>query len=220
MTRPATQQVPSEPGADHPLSRAMQAGGAVMAESANALARALDRFDSCEDALALLLAASGRVVVTGLGKSGLAGAKLAATFASTGTPSFFVHAADALHGDSGMVVEGDVLLAISNSGETYEVVTFARMVEERGVKVVAMTGCRGGSSLCRASDAVIDAAVDCEADPWDMVPTTSITVTLVVGDALAVAMMVARGFGPEQFHVHHPGGSLGRKFDAHGRQVT
>jgi arabinose-5-phosphate isomerase len=161
------------------------------------------------DALGLLLEVRGRVVVTGLGKSGLIGAKLAATLASTGTPAFFVHAADALHGDAGMVTDGDLLLAISKSGTTAEAVAFADVVRARGVPVIAMTGCGGGSALCERATACIDIGVGCESDPWDMVPTSSAAVTLAVGDALAVALMVVRGFGPEQFGVHHPGGALG-----------
>jgi arabinose-5-phosphate isomerase len=153
------------------------------------------------------------VVVTGLGKSGLVGAKLAATLASTGTPAFFVHAADALHGDAGMVGPEDLLLAISKSGSTAEVVRFAEVVGARGVEVVAMTGCGGSSELCKVATATVDIGVTSEADPFDLVPTSSTTVTLAVGDALAVALMVARGFGPTDFHQHHPGGALGARLD-------
>ncbi len=168
-------------------------------------------------ALAVLLATSGRVVVTGLGKSGLIGGKLAATFASTGTPSFFVHSADALHGDAGMVCPGDVLLALSKSGETDEVLTFATMVQvARHPGHRADRSCGGGSTLCTLADAVLDAGIDREGDPWDLVPTASTTVSLVVGDALAIGLMVARDFGPEQFRTHHPGGALGRRLDGRG----
>jgi arabinose-5-phosphate isomerase len=180
-----------------------------MEECARAVTSAARRCDGLEPALTLILEAGGRLVVTGLGKSGLVGSKLAATFASTGTPSLFVHAADALHGDAGMVVEGDVLLALSKSGETDEVVQFARMVKGRGASVIAMTGCRGSSSLCALADVVLDASVDRESDPFDLVPSASTTVCVALGDALAIALMVARGFGPEDFLVHHPGGSLG-----------
>ena len=152
----------------------------------------------------------GRVVITGLGKSGLVGAKLAATLASTGTPAMFVHAADALHGDSGMVTPRDVVIAISKSGETAEVVRFATMVRDRGIPVVAMTGCGGGSSLVRLADAAIDISIECEADRHDLVPTTSTAVTAVIGDAIAVALMTWRDFGPSDFHVFHPGGTLGQ----------
>jgi arabinose-5-phosphate isomerase len=141
------------------------------------------------------------------------GAKLAATLASTGTPAFFVHAADALHGDAGMVVAGDVLLAISNSGRTSEAVTFASTVRARGIPVIAMTGCGGGSALCAVADAVVDIGVAAEADPYDLVPSASTVVTAAVGDALAIALMVARGFGPDDFHRHHPAGALGARLE-------
>jgi arabinose-5-phosphate isomerase len=198
------------------VSQALLAADEALARSAAAVAAVRTRFESCTDALALLLATEGRVVVTGLGKSGLVGTKLASTLASTGTPSFFVHASDALHGDAGMVAAGDVLLAISKSGTTAEVVQFAAMVQSRGVQVVAMTGCDGRSQLHTIADATIDIGVETEADPWDLVPTTSTAVTAVVGDALAVALMVAKGFGPDDFRVHHPGGALGARLRGEG----
>jgi arabinose-5-phosphate isomerase len=198
------------------VSDALAAGQAAMAHVVREVQAAAARFDGAQPALERLLAVRGRVVVTGLGKSGLVGAKLAATLASTGTPAFFVHAADALHGDAGMVGPDDLLLAISKSGTTAEVVRFAEVVAARGVEVVAMTGCGGGSPLCRLASAAIDIGVGAEADPFDLVPTTSTTVTLVVGDALAVALMVARGFGPGDFHQHHPGGALGTRLEGIG----
>jgi arabinose-5-phosphate isomerase len=163
------------------------------------------------EAIKLVLERNGRVIVTGLGKSGLIGAKMAATLASTGTPANFVHAADALHGDSGMVRPDDVLLALSKSGETAEVVAFARMAAARDVPVISLTGCRGGSPLCEIATVRLDAFVEREADRWDLVPTASTTVSLIVGDALAVGLMAARGFGPDEFREFHPGGSLGRR---------
>lgn len=166
--------------------------------------------DGLATAMAMILEAPGRVVVTGLGKSGLVGAKLAATLSSTGTPASFVHAADALHGDSGIVRRGDVLLAISSSGETDEVCAFAAMVAGDGVRVIAMTGCGNASRLAACADVVLDISVERECDPHSIVPSASTTATLVVGDALAVGLMRARDFGPEQFRKHHPGGSLGR----------
>lgn len=184
-----------------------------MEESARAVTRACERRAELERALDILLHTSGRVVFTGLGKSGLIASKLAATFASTGTPSLFVHAADALHGDAGMVVPGDIVVALSKSGSTAEVVAFARMLKRRGVPVMAMTGCRGTSELCSVADVHIDARVERECDPWDLVPTASTTVSLVVGDALAVALMVGREFSPDDFHQHHPGGALGVGLD-------
>lgn len=193
------------------LDRALRAGSTAMEESARAVALACSRFTSYAPAISLLLRAHRHVVVTGLGKSGLIGTKLASTFASTGTPSFFVHSGDALHGDAGKVVPGDVVLALSKSGETAEVLQFAAMLKGRGIAVIAMTGCNGRSSLCALADAVLDAGVDREADPWDLVPTASTTVSLVVGDALAVALMAARDFGPDEFRVYHPGGALGKR---------
>jgi len=165
------------------------------------------------EAAALVLERNGTLVVTGLGKSGLIGAKLAATFASTGTVAYFVHAADALHGDSGMVTPNDVLLALSYRGETSEVVAFARMVAARGVPVISLTGCGGGSSLASLATVALDGCIEREGDPHDLAPTVSTSVALALGDALAVALMVARGFGPDDFKVFHPGGSLGKLLD-------
>ncbi|HEX4904553.1 MAG TPA: SIS domain-containing protein [Acidimicrobiales bacterium] len=163
-----------------------------------------------ERAVELILSSSGRVIVTGLGKSGLVGAKIAATLTSTGTPASFVHAADALHGDSGLVRDGDVVIAISNSGETAEVCAFVELVQP-GAHVIGISGCGGSSTLARLSDVSIDAGVDRECDPHDLAPTASTTVTMVLGDALAVGLMAARGFGPEDFAKHHPGGALGKR---------
>jgi arabinose-5-phosphate isomerase len=158
----------------------------------------------------ILSSPSGRVVVTGLGKSGLIGAKIAATLSSTGTPAAFVHAADALHGDAGFVRDGDVVIAISNSGETAEVCAFVQLVQP-GAHVVAISGCGGSSTLATLADVSIDAGVDRECDPNDQAPTASTTVTLVLGDALAVALLVAKGFTPEDFKARHPGGALGSR---------
>jgi len=196
---------------------ALAAGQRALGHVVREVQAAEARFGQTADALDRLLAVQGRVVVTGLGKSGLVGAKLAATLASTGTPAFFVHAADALHGDAGMVLGDDLLLAISKSGTTPEVVRFAELVRARGVDVVAVTGCGGASPLCAVATAVVDIGVDAEADPFDLVPTTSTAVTAIVGDALAVALMVARGFGPDDFHQHHPAGALGALLDGGAR---
>lgn len=193
------------------LERALAAGHQALGATAKEVGAAAERFETASGALALLLDVRGRVVVTGLGKSGHVGAKLAATLASTGTPAFFVHAADALHGDAGMVTADDLLLAISKSGSTAEVVAFAGMARDRGIPVIAMTGCGGASELCEVASASVDIGVGCESDPWDMVPTSSTAVALAVGDALAVALMVVRGFGPTEFGVHHPGGALGAR---------
>jgi arabinose-5-phosphate isomerase len=162
------------------------------------------------DAAQLVLERDATLIVTGLGKSGLVGAKLAATFASTGTVAYFVHAADALHGDAGMVTPSDVVLALSNSGETGEVVAFARMVTSRGVPVVSITGCGGGSSLAKLATVAIDGGFEREGDPHNLVPSVSTSVCLALGDALAITLMAARGFGPDDFKVFHPGGALGK----------
>ena len=200
------------------VAEGMSAGEEAIEHAVAAAQRLPERFAAARPAVELLLDATGRVVVTGLGKSGLVGAKLAATLASTGTSAQFVHAADALHGDAGAVRIGDVLIAISNSGETDEVACFAQLVKERGVPVIALTGCDGSSSLCKLADVRLDVGVDREADPYDLVPSASTVATAVVGDALAVAVMVARGFGPDDFHQHHPAGALGRRLVESGEQ--
>ena len=160
-------------------------------------------------ALEILLECKGHVVVTGLGKSGLVGAKIAATLSSTGTPSFFLHSADALHGDSGALTSGDVLIAISNSGETAEVNAIAKMAKSWGNSVIAITK-DSNSSLAKSSDAVISIAFDKEADPLNLAPTTSTTLTIAAGDALASALMAHRGFSSQDFGKRHPGGALGK----------
>jgi arabinose-5-phosphate isomerase len=160
-------------------------------------------------ALEILLDCKGHVVITGLGKSGLVGAKIAATLSSTGTPSFFLHSADALHGDSGALTSGDVLIAISNSGETAEVNAIAKMAKGWGNSVIAITK-DSNSSLAKSSDAVISIAFDKEADPLNLAPTTSTTLTIAAGDALASALMAHRGFSSQDFGKRHPGGALGK----------
>jgi len=151
----------------------------------------------------------GHVVVTGLGKSGLVGAKIAATLSSTGTPSFFLHSADALHGDSGALTPGDVLIAISNSGETAEVNAFVIMAKGWGNQVIAITK-NANSSLAKNANAVINIDFDKEADPLNLAPTTSTTLTIAAGDALASALMAHRGFSAQDFGKRHPGGALGK----------
>ena len=160
-------------------------------------------------ALEIIIECKGHVVVTGLGKSGLVGAKIAATLSSTGTPSFFLHSADALHGDSGALTSGDVLIAISNSGETAEVNAIAKMAKGWGNSVIAITK-DSNSSLAKSSDAVISIAFDKEADPLNLAPTTSTTLTIATGDALASALMAHRGFTSQDFGKRHPGGALGK----------
>jgi arabinose-5-phosphate isomerase len=153
---------------------------------------------------------SGRVVVTGLGKSGLIGRKIAATLASTGTPATFVHATEALHGDSGMMGRSDILLALSASGETSEVCAVAEMATRIGIPVIAMTG-RPASTLGSQARYVLDVSVPREADPLDLAPTASTTAALAMGDALAAALMARRGFTAHDFARFHPGGSLGER---------
>ena len=160
-------------------------------------------------ALELIIESKGHVVITGLGKSGLVGAKIAATLSSTGTPSFFLHSADALHGDSGALTPGDVLIAISNSGETDEVNAFVAMAKGWGNQVIAITK-NANSTLAKSANAVINIAFDKEADPLNLAPTTSTTLTIAAGDALASALMAHRGFTSEDFGKRHPGGALGK----------
>lgn len=161
-------------------------------------------------ALDVLLACRGKVIVTGVGKSGIVGRKIAATFASTGTPAFFLHAGEGSHGDLGMLMRGDVVLALSYSGETDEVVRLLPLVRRLGAPLLAMTGAPE-STLGRAADVTLDTGVEEEACPLGLAPTTSTTVMMVLGDALAVALLEERGFSTEDYALLHPGGSLGRR---------
>jgi arabinose-5-phosphate isomerase len=169
-------------------------------------------------AVQAVLACRGRVVVMGMGKSGHVGRKIAATLASTGTPAFFVHPAEASHGDLGMVQAGDVVLAISNSGESEELAVILPPLRRLGVTLMAMTG-RPDSSLARHADLVLSSAVDEEACPLNLAPTASTTAQMALGDALAVALLDARGFREEDFARSHPGGALGRKLLMHVRDL-
>jgi arabinose-5-phosphate isomerase len=169
-------------------------------------------------AVRAMLECRGRVVVMGMGKSGHVGRKIAATLASTGTPALFVHPAEASHGDLGMVTPGDVLLAISNSGESDELAAIVPAIKRLGVTLVAMTG-RPESSLATHADVSLDSAVDQEACPLNLAPTASTTAQMALGDALAVALLDARGFREEDFARSHPGGSLGRKLLMHVRDL-
>ena len=162
------------------------------------------------DACRLCLETEGRVVVTGMGKSGHIGGKIAATLASTGTPAFFMHPAEASHGDLGMITSNDVMLAVSYSGETSEVVTILPLVKRMGAGLISMTG-KPGSTLATAADVHLDVSVSEEACPLNLAPTASTTATLAMGDALAVALLESRGFTAEDFALSHPGGSLGKK---------
>ncbi|MBF0293951.1 MAG: KpsF/GutQ family sugar-phosphate isomerase [Magnetococcales bacterium] len=178
------------------------------AEAILAMADRLD--DGFARAVRLLLACKGRVVVTGMGKSGMIGRKIAATLASTGAPAFFLHPAEGSHGDLGMVTRTDVVVLLSNSGETGEILALLPVFKRLGVPMIALTG-RIGSTLARMSDVVLDIAVEREACPMGLAPTSSTTAALAMGDALAVAVLEQRDFGPEQFAFLHPGGSLGRR---------
>jgi arabinose-5-phosphate isomerase len=158
----------------------------------------------------ILLNCSGRVVMTGMGKSGLIAKKLAATLSSTGTPSFFLHPGEAIHGDLGMVTEKDVVIALSNSGETEEVIRIMPVIKRIGAKMIALTG-DVNSTLAQNADYFLDTSIEKEACPLGLAPTASTTATLALGDALAVALLETRGFKPEDFALYHPGGSLGKK---------
>lgn len=162
-------------------------------------------------AVEIILNAKGRVVVSGMGKSGLVGKKIAATLASTGTPAFFLHPAEASHGDLGMVTSQDVIIAISSSGETNELTDLIPFLKRFHVSIISMTG-NCSSSLANASDAKLDISIKEEACPMGITPTASTTATLAMGDALAVALLVRRGFRQEDFASFHPGGSLGKKY--------
>ena len=188
----------------------------IEGEALRALEARID--DAFFRAVELILANSGRVIVSGIGKSGHIARKIAATLASTGTPAYFVHAAEAVHGDLGMIARQDVVVAISHSGESNELLTIVPLVKRRGAHLIAITG-NGQSSLALEADVHLDAHVAEEACPLNLAPTASTTAALALGDALAVALLDARGFGPEDFARSHPGGALGRKLLTHVRDV-
>ena len=183
----------------------------VLQTELEALQGLLQRLDKTfEEAVELVFAAPGRVVVTGMGKSGLIGQKISATFASTGTPSFFLHPAEAAHGDLGMIVRGDLLLALSYGGETEEINQLLPAAKRLGIPVIALTG-NGKSTLAQAADAVLDIRVEREACSLNLAPTASTTAMLAMGDALAIALLERHGFKEEDFALLHPGGRLGKK---------
>jgi arabinose-5-phosphate isomerase len=188
----------------------------IEARALHGLVARLD--DGFANAVKAVLACQGRLVVMGMGKSGHVGRKIAATLASTGTPACFVHPAEASHGDLGMVMPGDVVLAISNSGESDELAAILPPLRRIGVTLVAMTG-QPGSTLAQHADIVLSSAVDEEACPLNLAPTASTTAQMALGDALAVALLDARGFREEDFARSHPGGSLGRKLLMHVRDL-
>ena len=206
---------PQPASSEHLLALARQ----VLDIEADALRTLSTRLDTgFADAVHLILACSGRVVVSGMGKSGHIGGKIAATLASTGTPAFFMHPGEASHGDLGMITHDDVVLALSNSGESNEIVSIVPLIKRRGAKLVAMTG-NPNSTLAREADAHLNEAVDKEACPLNLAPTASTTAALALGDALAVALLDARGFSADDFARTHPGGSLGRRLLIHVRDV-
>jgi arabinose-5-phosphate isomerase len=195
------------------------AGRRALEIEGRAIAALVPRLDAAfARACTLCLESKGRVIVSGMGKSGHVAGKIAATFASTGTPSFFMHAAEASHGDIGMITRDDVLLAISNSGETDEVLMLIPHASRLGVPIISLTG-NAASSLARASTVHLDVSVEEEACPLNLAPTASTTATLAIGDALAVALLEARGFTSTDFARSHPGGSLGRKLLLHVADV-
>lgn len=188
----------------------------VLELEARAILDLVPRLDGTFDrAVELLLACRGRVIVTGMGKSGLIGAKIAATFSSTGTPSIFLHPAEAVHGDIGMVVPGDVVVAISHSGETDELVRLLEILKRLDISLVAMTG-NADSTLARHAVVALDVGIEKEASPLELVPTASTTAALAMGDALAMALAERRGLTPEEFARYHPGGRLGKRLTTAG----
>jgi arabinose-5-phosphate isomerase len=197
----------------------IQLGRAALATEAAAIAAVAERLGATfVQACRTCLAARGRVIVIGMGKSGHVGRKIAATLASTGTPAFFVHPAEAQHGDIGMVTRDDVVLLLSNSGETFEVLAVLPVLKRLGIPLVALTG-NPQSSLARAADVHVDVSVPAEACPLNLAPTASTTAALATGDALAVALLHLRGFTEDDFARSHPGGSLGRRLLLHVEAV-
>ncbi|MET0027787.1 MAG: KpsF/GutQ family sugar-phosphate isomerase [Candidatus Thiodiazotropha sp.] len=212
--RPVLKKITDTPTADDRL-RMIELGRAVIETEAAAVSALIPRLDEAfAQACHYLLHCQGRIVVIGMGKSGHIGNKLAATLASTGSPAFFVHPGEASHGDLGMITRQDVVLALSNSGETGELLVILPLLKRLGVPLIAMTG-RPQSTLARESEVHIDVSVDKEACPLGLAPTSSTTATLVMGDALAVALLQARGFTAKDFALSHPGGSLGRRLLLH-----
>lgn len=183
----------------------------VLEFEAAALLRLAERVGpEYEQAVRLILDAKGKTIVTGMGKPGHIGKKIAASLASTGTPAFHVHPAEGLHGDSGMVEKDDVVLALSNSGETAELLGFCQIVQQIGAPIIAVTG-RADSTLAQMAAVTLDSSVEREADPLNLAPTASAAATLAVGDALVVCLLVERKFTAEDFKVFHPGGALGQR---------
>lgn len=210
--------MPQKPNAvpDHNYLEMAREALQIEADAVRSLSAKLN--EHFEQAAQSILDCKGRVILVGVGKSGLIAKKIAATFASTGTPSFFVHATEASHGDLGMITADDVVLALSNSGQTEELIEILPAIRRRGAKIVSITG-NLQSALARQSDYVLDGSVDKEACPLNLAPTASTTAALALGDALAVVVLKARGFSEEDFALSHPGGSLGRKLLTHVHDI-
>lgn len=199
--------------------RALAMARRVLRIEAEAVAALVEKLDGrFTRAIELILSCHGRVIVSGVGKSGHIARKIAATLASTGTPAYFVHAAEAVHGDLGMITREDVVIAISNSGESDELLTILPLIKRQGGRLIAITG-NSDSSLATEADVHLDAGVKEEACPLNLAPTASTTAALALGDALAVTLLDARGFGAEDFARSHPGGTLGRRLLTHVRDV-
>lgn len=183
----------------------------VLNKEAEAISKVSDHInESFEEAINIIYNSNGKLIITGVGKSGHVGEKMAATFASTGTPSFFVHSTEALHGDLGMIQKDDVVLAISNSGETQEVLSIIPTLKLIGCKIISLTNNRN-STLGKVSNIALEINVESEADQLNLAPTSSSTVALVVGDAIAVTISEMKGFNRRDFAFYHPGGSLGKQ---------
>jgi arabinose-5-phosphate isomerase len=199
--------------------RALELAREVLTIEAGALQALAPRLgDDFLRALDLILSCEGRVIVSGMGKSGHIARKIAATLSSTGTPAYFVHPAEAAHGDLGMITGKDVLIALSYSGESQELLAIVPIVKRLGARLISLTG-KPGSALAREADVHLNGAIDKEACPLGLAPTTSTTAALALGDALAVALLDARGFGKEDFARSHPGGALGRRLLTHVRDI-
>ncbi|HXQ31697.1 MAG TPA: KpsF/GutQ family sugar-phosphate isomerase [Steroidobacteraceae bacterium] len=216
MATPAHSPTAPAPLDDAALVESGRVALGVEAEAVAALGRRLG--DDFVRACRLMLACRGRVIVTGLGKSGHIAGKIAATLASTGTPAFFLHPAEAVHGDVGMITREDLLLALSNSGETNEILLLVPVLKRLGVPLIALTG-NSGSALARAADVHVDVSVPAEACPLNLAPTASTTASLAMGDALAVTLLRLRGFTEQDFARSHPGGTLGRRLLLHVADV-
>ena len=192
-------------------NRYIELGRAVLTTEAEAITALIERLDeSFSRACSIILSCRGRTVVTGMGKSGHIGNKIAATLASTGTPAFFMHPGEASHGDLGMITADDVVIALSNSGETSEITLLLPLLKRLGIPLISLTG-RNGSTIAKAADINLDVSVSKEACPLGLAPTSSTTASLAMGDALAVAILDERGFTEEDFALSHPGGNLGRR---------